>query len=32
MKIYCATGNPGKLREFRLAGELLGIDIEPLRT
>lgn len=30
MKIYCATGNPGKLREFRLAGELLGIDIEPL--
>ncbi len=30
MKIYCATGNPGKLREFRLAGEVLGIDIEPL--
>ncbi len=30
MKIFCATGNPGKLREFRLAGELLGIDIEPL--
>lgn len=30
MTIYCATGNPGKLREFRLAGELLGIDIEPL--
>jgi XTP/dITP diphosphohydrolase len=30
LKIYCATGNPGKLREFRLAGELLGIDIEPL--
>lgn len=30
MKIYCATGNAGKLREFRLAGELLGIDIEPL--
>jgi XTP/dITP diphosphohydrolase len=30
VKIYCATGNPGKLREFRLAGELLGIDIEPL--
>lgn len=30
MKIWCATGNPGKLREFRLAGELLGIDIEPL--
>jgi XTP/dITP diphosphohydrolase len=30
MRIYCATGNPGKLREFRLAGELLNIDIEPL--
>ncbi len=28
VKIYCATGNAGKLREFRLAGELLGIDIE----
>ncbi|MES1258472.1 MAG: RdgB/HAM1 family non-canonical purine NTP pyrophosphatase [Acidobacteriota bacterium] len=30
MKVWCATGNPGKLREFRLAGELLGIDVEPL--
>jgi XTP/dITP diphosphohydrolase len=30
MKIYYATGNAGKLREFRLAGEVLGIDIEPL--
>jgi len=30
VKVYYATGNPGKLREFRLAGELLGIDIEPL--
>lgn len=30
MKIYCATGNAGKLREFRLAGEVLGIDVEPL--
>jgi XTP/dITP diphosphohydrolase len=30
MKVYCATGNAGKLREFRLAGELLGIDVEPL--
>lgn len=30
MKIYCATGNAGKLREFRLAGELLAIEIEPL--
>jgi XTP/dITP diphosphohydrolase len=28
--LYCASGNPGKLREFRLAGQLLGIDIEPL--
>jgi XTP/dITP diphosphohydrolase len=30
VRIYCATGNPGKLREFRLAGELLGIDVTPL--
>jgi XTP/dITP diphosphohydrolase len=30
VKVYCATGNVGKLREFRLAGELLGIDVEPL--
>jgi XTP/dITP diphosphohydrolase len=30
VKIYCATGNAGKLCEFRLAGELLGIDVEPL--
>jgi XTP/dITP diphosphohydrolase len=30
MRVYCATGNAGKLREFRLAGELLGIDVEPL--
>ncbi len=30
MKLYCATGNPGKLREFRLAGEVLNIDVEPL--
>lgn len=29
-KIYCATGNPGKLREFQLAGRVLNIDIEPL--
>jgi XTP/dITP diphosphohydrolase len=28
--IYCASGNAGKLREFHLAGALLGIDIEPL--
>jgi XTP/dITP diphosphohydrolase len=30
VKIYCATGNPGKLREFQLAGEVLDIDVEPL--
>jgi len=30
LRIYCATGNPGKLREFQLAGKLLDIDIEPL--
>ena len=30
MKVWCATGNPGKLREFRLAGELLDIEVEPL--
>ena len=30
MKILCATGNAGKLREFRLAGELLGVDVEAL--
>lgn len=30
MKVWCATGNPGKLREFRLAGEVLGIEVEPL--
>ncbi len=29
-KVYCATGNAGKLREFQLAGKLLDIDIEPL--
>jgi XTP/dITP diphosphohydrolase len=30
MKILCATGNPGKLREFSLAGRLLDIDVEAL--
>jgi XTP/dITP diphosphohydrolase len=30
VKIWCATGNPGKLREFRLAADVLGIEIEPL--
>jgi XTP/dITP diphosphohydrolase len=28
--LYCATGNPGKLREFRLAAESLEIRIESL--
>jgi XTP/dITP diphosphohydrolase len=28
--IWCATGNPGKLRVFQLAGRVLGIDIAPL--
>jgi XTP/dITP diphosphohydrolase len=29
--ICCATSNPGKLREFRLAGETFGqVDVEPL--
>ncbi len=27
MTVYCATTNPGKLREFRLAAERLGYDI-----
>lgn len=33
MKLHCATTNPGKLREFRLAVERLGaghFEIEPL--
>ncbi|HTQ54592.1 MAG TPA: RdgB/HAM1 family non-canonical purine NTP pyrophosphatase [Bryobacteraceae bacterium] len=30
MIVYCATGNPGKLREFRLAGEAAGIRVETL--
>ena len=30
MKLWCATGNAGKLREFRLAGELPGIDVAPV--
>src|SRR5580692_9409338 len=30
MTIWCATGNPGKLREFRLAGELLKVDVKAL--
>lgn len=30
MKIWCATGNAGKLREFRLAGKLPGVEVEAL--
>jgi len=28
--LYCATGNKGKLREFQLAGQLIGVDVRPL--
>lgn len=28
MIVYCATSNPGKLREFQMAGE--GFDVRPL--
>ena len=28
MTLYCATGNPGKLREFRLSAEGTGIRVE----
>lgn len=28
MTVYCATGNPGKLREFRLAARIAGIHVE----
>jgi XTP/dITP diphosphohydrolase len=28
LKLYCATGNKGKLREFHLAAEPGGVDIE----
>jgi len=28
--VYCATSNPGKLREFRLAAQQFGIDIQEL--
>ena len=27
MNLYCATSNPGKLREFRVAGERFGIQV-----
>ena len=30
MTLYCATTNPGKLREFRLAGERAGVGVEPI--
>lgn len=30
MTVYCATGNPGKLREFRLAAQHFGIEIQEL--
>lgn len=30
MIVRCATSNPGKLREFRLAGEIASIAVEPL--
>lgn len=30
MTIYCATGNPGKLREFGLAAAQAGIHVAPL--
>lgn len=30
MKLYCATGNPGKLREFRFAGESWAVELDLL--
>jgi len=30
MKVYCATGNQGKLREFRVAAEIEGIEVETI--
>jgi XTP/dITP diphosphohydrolase len=30
MKIYCATGNQGKLREFQLAAQLENIEVETI--
>jgi len=30
LRLYCATTNTGKLREFRMAGEQRGIGIEPV--
>jgi XTP/dITP diphosphohydrolase len=28
--VYCATGNPGKLREFRMAAEGAAVHVEPV--
>jgi XTP/dITP diphosphohydrolase len=30
VKLYCATTNPGKLREFRLAAAEYSIEVEPV--
>jgi inosine/xanthosine triphosphate pyrophosphatase family protein len=30
IRLQCATGNPGKLREFRLAAGLAPVEIELL--
>ncbi len=30
MTVRCATSNPGKLREFRIAAEQFGVHVEPL--
>lgn len=30
MKLWCATGNPGKLREFQNAATAMGVEIEGL--
>jgi XTP/dITP diphosphohydrolase len=30
IRLYCATGNPGKLREFRIAAEYAPVEIELL--
>jgi XTP/dITP diphosphohydrolase len=30
VKLYCATGNPGKLREFRMAADQADIELEML--
>ncbi len=30
MRLWCATGNPGKLREFRLAADRLDVELELL--